>query len=37
MIHQPIFTILIGDRGLNAVDWDIAATLPTTVCDLALR
>jgi hypothetical protein len=22
MIHQPIFTILIGDRGLNAVDWE---------------
>jgi hypothetical protein len=22
MIHQPTFTILIGDRGLNAVDWE---------------
>ena len=22
MIHQPIFTILIGDRGLNAVNWE---------------
>ena len=22
MIYQPIFTILIGDRGLNAVDWE---------------
>ena len=22
MIHQPIFIILIGDRGLNAVDWE---------------
>ena len=22
MIHQPIFIILIGDRGQNAVDWE---------------
>jgi hypothetical protein len=22
MIHQPIFTILIDDRGQNAVDWE---------------
>jgi hypothetical protein len=22
MIHQPILTILIGDRDLNAVDWE---------------
>jgi hypothetical protein len=22
MLHQPIFTILIGNRGLNAVDWE---------------
>jgi hypothetical protein len=22
MIHQPTFTILTGDRGLNAVDWE---------------
>jgi hypothetical protein len=22
MIHQPIFAILIGDRGLNVVDWE---------------
>jgi hypothetical protein len=37
MIHQPIFTILIGDHGQNAVDWNINATFPITVCDLILR
>jgi len=37
MIHQPIFIILIGDRGLDAVDWNIVATLPITGCDLTLR
>jgi hypothetical protein len=37
MIHQPILTILIGDRGVNAADWNISATFPITVCDLVLR
>jgi hypothetical protein len=27
MIHQPIFTILIGDRGLNAVDWEYSRNI----------